>query len=54
MRLTFEDWRGHVVPRTCGSGEPMVEVPKVADGQQKHTDISVVTNEDKLTLPRYG
>lgn len=37
---TFEDRRDHVIPRTHCSGEPMVEVPQVTDGQQNDTDIS--------------
>lgn len=38
--LTFQDGRSHKIGRTCRSGEPVVEVPEVADDQQNDADIS--------------
>lgn len=47
---TFKDWGRHVVSRTCGGGEPMVEVPEVADDQQHNADISVTVGGSERSL----
>ena len=49
MGPAFQGGRDHVVDQTRGGREPIVEVPEVADSQEKDADISVVTSENELS-----
>lgn len=48
--LAFQDGRSHEILRTCCGGEPVVEVPEIADGQQKDADISGTVSESERSL----